>query len=107
MRDYNKELRNRFNKCDNIDLLIEKLEKSPFYKLEKVEDTSPKKHYIIIQYTIFNGLKYKKSQIEIVYRNRTQQEIQDFIELREQEYLEMGHSGIDKIYFDDILRIYY
>lgn len=120
MRDYNKELRDRFKRCKDIDNLIFKMENCGLYKIEKVElgnnyhteeiskfyNLDEIKSYSIIQYGMNDDIKYKKAEITILYRNYNDVELQEIRDLKDRELEEMGATSVE-IFKDEIIRIFY
>lgn len=114
MRDYNKELKNRFKKCKDIDNLILKLSKNINFKVEKlnlgenfnIEEIA--KFYDLEEIKAYKITKYgvQKAEITILYRNYNQKEIQEIEDLRNREIKEMGATGVE-IFKNEIIRIFY
>lgn len=120
MRDYNRELRNRFRNCKDIDNLILKLSKNINFTIEKIElgnnfyteeiskfyNLNEVKTYSIIQYGIQDNIKYKKAEITILYRNYNNEELQEIKNLKDRELEEMGATSVE-IFKNEIIRIFY
>lgn len=120
MRDYNRELRNRFNNCKDIDSLIFKMQSNGLYKVKEIElgnnfyteeiskfyNLNEVKTYSIIQYGMQDNIKYKKAEITILYRNYNNEELQEIKNLKERELEEMGATSVE-IFKNEIIRIFY
>lgn len=120
MRDYNRELRNRFRNCKDIDNLILKLSKNINFTIEKIDlgenfytdeiakfyDLKEIKAYDIIQYGMQDDIKYQKARITILYRNYNEEELQEVRDLKEMELEQMGATRVE-IFKDEIIRIFY
>lgn len=120
MRDYNRELRDRFKRCKDIDNLIFKMENCEVYKVTKIEigdnfhtdklaqfyDLKEIKSYSIVQYGMQDNIKYKKAEITILYRNYNDKELQEIRDLKDRELEEMGATNVE-IFKDEIIRIFY
>lgn len=120
MRDYSRELRNRFKNCKDIDSLIFKMGNSKVYEITKIElgnnfhtdeikkfyDLEEIKSYSIIQYEVQDNVKHKKAEITILYRNYNKEELQEIRDLKNRELEEMGITSVED-FKDEIIRIFY
>lgn len=114
MKDYSRELRNRFKNCKDIDNLILKLSKNINFTIEKIDlgenfyTEEIAKFYDLKEIKAYKITKYdmQKSEITILYRNYNAEEIQEIEDLRDREIKEMGKSGVE-IFKNEIIRIFY
>lgn len=114
MRDYNRELKNRFKNCKDIDNLILKLSKDINFTVEKldlgenfnIEEIA--KLYDLKEIKAYKITKHdmQKSEITILYRNYNEEEMQEILDLRDRELEEMGATGVE-IFKNEIIRVFY